>query len=229
MILALETATATGSVALYDDKLVGEYTLGIRRTHSERLLPAVVRILEDAQLTVGDLSALTVSLGPGSFTGLRIGIMTAKTLAWSLDLPLLGIPTLDAMAWSMRYCRGLLCPALDCRRGEAYSALYIADGSSEPQRQTEYLALPLEELKARAEAFSLVKYWYGDLDLTGQGGIVVTGGHSLPRAGSVAELAQRRLASGDSDDPASLVPLYVRKSAARPRRALNASLSSDNR
>src|SRR5690554_5899592 len=103
MILALETATSLGSVALWDERLVGEYTLNIKRTHSERLMPAVVRILADAGLGPSDLTAVAVSSGPGSFTGLRIGMMTAKTLAWSLNLPLFGIPTLDALAWKMRY------------------------------------------------------------------------------------------------------------------------------
>ncbi|HQD40195.1 MAG TPA: tRNA (adenosine(37)-N6)-threonylcarbamoyltransferase complex dimerization subunit type 1 TsaB, partial [Bacillota bacterium] len=88
MILALETATSTGSVALYSQSLIGEYTLNIQRTHSERLMPAVVKILEDAQIKPKDLGAIAVSVGPGSFTGLRIGVITAKAMAWSLDVPL---------------------------------------------------------------------------------------------------------------------------------------------
>lgn len=228
MILALETATATGSVALFQETLVGEYTLSIQRTHSERLLPAVVRILEDANVSPQDLSALAVSLGPGSFTGLRIGIMTAKTLAWSLDIPLLGIPTLDAMAWGMRYSQGLLCPLIDCRRGEAYCAFYQADGSSEPKRQTEYLSLPLVELEKKAEAYPGEKYWFGDVVFDLQKGIGVSGGLALPKAGSVAELAKKRLAKGEADDPLGMVPLYVRPSAARPRRVSLVSHSPDH-
>ncbi len=202
---------------------MGEYTLNIQRTHSERLMPAVVKILEDAQVEPGDLTGLAVSLGPGSFTGLRIGTMTAKALAWSLKLPLFGIPTLDAMAWSLRYSQGLLCPFLDCRRGEVYSALYLADGGSEPKRQTDYLALPLTELFAQAQKYPGEKYWFGDRPLEGQEGIVVTGSPALPRASSVAELAHRRSLAGEADDSGSLVPLYVKRSSAKPRRGFGAN------
>ena len=219
MILALETATATGSVALYDKNLVGESTLSIQRTHSERLMPAVVAILRDAGVEPVQLTAIAVSLGPGSFTGLRIGVMTAKTLAWSLNVPLVGIPTLDAMAWNLRYGRGLLCPVLNCRRGDVYGALYLADGASEPQRQTDYLALPLTQLQSEAESFPGPQYWLGDLTPESGAGIVVTGELALPKAAAVAQLAQRRLSQGKTEDPASVVPLYVRGSAAKPRRA----------
>ena len=218
MILALETATSTGSVALYSQSLIGEYTLNIQRTHSERLMPAVVKILEDAQIKPKDLGAIAVSVGPGSFTGLRIGVMTAKAMAWSLDVPLVGVPTLDAMAWNLRYTQGLLCPALSCRRGEFYSAFYTADGTGEIQRQTDYLALPLASLEEKARAFSGPKYWFGDAPLEVESGIVVTGGLALPKAGAVAQLAQRKLERGETEDPRALVPLNVRKSAAKPRR-----------
>lgn len=219
MILALETATKTGSVALWEGGLIGEYTLNIQRTHSERLMPAVVRILEDAAVKPQDLTALAVSLGPGSFTGLRIGIMTAKTLAWSLQIPLYGIPTLDALAWQLRYSQGLLVPLLDCRRERVYNALYLAKGQEEPVRQTPYRVLPVAELLTELEGYSETKYFFGDKEIVEAPGVIVAGRENAPSAAAIAALAQMRMDAGiEPADPHKLVPLYVQKSAAEARR-----------
>ena len=122
IVLGIETSTMTGSVALMDEeRLIAEYTLNLprrskekrigvgvypaesgallrRETHTSRLMPAIDKVLKDASLTIQDLDGIAVSLGPGSFTGLRIGIATAKGLAQGLNIPVVGIPTLDGLA-----------------------------------------------------------------------------------------------------------------------------------
>jgi len=136
-------------VALVDgERLVTEYVLDISVTHSERLLAAVDRVLADARWTPRDLEGLAVSIGPGSFTGLRIGVSTVKGLGWALGLPIAAVPTLDAMAATVPWAALPVCPVLDARRGEVYASLYRRDGAG-LRREWEYLALPPAELAGR--------------------------------------------------------------------------------
>ena len=105
-ILGIETATMTGGVALLDEKrLISEYTLNVRTTHTARLMPALDQILKDSSVDKSEIDGVAISMGPGSFTGLRIGLATAKGLALGLDIPLLGVPTLDALARNIPFAR----------------------------------------------------------------------------------------------------------------------------
>ncbi|PYM04330.1 MAG: tRNA (adenosine(37)-N6)-threonylcarbamoyltransferase complex dimerization subunit type 1 TsaB, partial [Candidatus Rokuibacteriota bacterium] len=139
-VLGLETATLAGGAALIDgDRIVGEYTLNIRVTHSERVMAAVDRLLTDAGWRPSDLEGLAVSIGPGSFTGLRIGVSTAKGLALALGLAVVPVPTLDALAAGLPFAALPVCPILDARKGEVYASLYRWDGGA-MRREWEYLA-----------------------------------------------------------------------------------------
>jgi tRNA threonylcarbamoyladenosine biosynthesis protein TsaB len=129
-LLAVESATLSGGVALLeDDRLLGEITLNIAITHSERLMFAVDRLLADCGLAPADLDGLAVSVGPGSFTGLRVGLATVKALAMALDLPVAPVPTLDALAARLPFADAPVCPILDARKGEVYFSLYRWSGS----------------------------------------------------------------------------------------------------
>src|SRR5437870_4501589 len=148
-VLAVETSTLAGGVALLDgDVLLGQYMLDVRVTHSERHMGAVDRLLGDARWTVRDLTGLAVAVGPGSFTGLRVGLSTVKGLAVALGIPVAAVPTLDAMAASLPFAALPVCPVLDARKGEVYASLYRWDGVA-MRREWEYLALALEALAAR--------------------------------------------------------------------------------
>src|SRR5690242_19383342 len=128
-VLALETSTLAGGVALMDgERLVAEYVLDVGVTHSERLLAVIDRVLADARWAPRDLEGLAVSIGPGSFTGLRVGVSTVKGLAWALGLPIAAVPTLDAMAAAVPSSAWPVCPILTARRGEVYASLYRHDG-----------------------------------------------------------------------------------------------------
>ena len=114
IILGIETATMTGGVALLDEKrLISEYTLNVRTTHTARLMPALDQILKDSSVDKSEIDGVAISMGPGSFTGLRIGLATAKGLALGLDIPLLGVPTLDALARNIPFAKYQICPVLD--------------------------------------------------------------------------------------------------------------------
>src|SRR6267378_930979 len=147
--LAVETSTLAGGAALLDgDLVIGEYVLDIRITHSERLMATIDRLLSDAAWSVRDLEGLAVSVGPGSFTGLRIGLSTVKGLALALALPIAAVPTLDAMAATLPFAALPVVPVLDARKREVYASLYRWDGGA-MRRVWDYLALAPADLAQR--------------------------------------------------------------------------------
>jgi tRNA threonylcarbamoyladenosine biosynthesis protein TsaB len=223
-ILALETSTPAGGVALLDgDHLIAEYTLCVRTTHSERLMATVDRLLSDCGWRIGEVEGLAVSIGPGSFTGLRIGVSTAKGLALALGIPLIGIPTLDALAAAVPYAADPVCPILDAKKGEVYASLFHWE-AGEMVRDWGYLALTPEDLCSRLSGSVI---FVGD-GVAAFGGILSRAlgplaqfappARRLPSAACVAQLGHRRLLSGESVEPAKLTPLYVRPSEAELRR-----------
>ncbi|RKY01883.1 tRNA (adenosine(37)-N6)-threonylcarbamoyltransferase complex dimerization subunit type 1 TsaB, partial [Candidatus Poribacteria bacterium] len=124
-VLGIDTSTTTGSIGLIDgDKVVAEHVLDVMETHSSRLMPAIDQMLKKAGLSIWDVDLIAVSKGPGSFTGLRVGVATAKGLAYALRKPIVGVPSLDVLAFGVKFFDGLICPLLDARRGEVYGAIY---------------------------------------------------------------------------------------------------------
>ncbi len=219
-LLAVETSTLAGGVALLEgDRVRGEYVLDVTATHSERLLPAIDRLMADAGWAPADLQGLAVAIGPGSFTGLRIGLSAVKGLALALGIPVAAVPTLDAMAAGLPFAALPVCPVLDARKGEVYACRYRWEGDG-MRREWEYLALPPEALAARLD---------GPTVLIGDGAAAVRSPHArpapphrrLPSPAAVGVLGLARLRAGQHVDPAALVPLYLRPSEAElKRRAL---------
>jgi tRNA threonylcarbamoyladenosine biosynthesis protein TsaB len=221
-LLALETATLAGGAALLDDgRLVGESRLNIALTHSERLMAVVDRLLRDCGWDTSSLGALAVSVGPGSFTGLRVGAATAKGLALALEIPVAPVPTLDALAATLPFADAPVCPLLDARRGEVYCSLYRWTGSA-MARQWEYLALPPEAAAARLAPPVIV---LGDgvaacrpyLSRLGAGLREADPVHSLPSPAVVGALGYAILAAGGGIPAERLAPLYLRPSEAELR------------
>jgi tRNA threonylcarbamoyladenosine biosynthesis protein TsaB len=223
-LLAVETSTLTGAVALVaGESVVAECRLNVAITHSERLLGTVDHVLKSGGLALADVDALAVAVGPGSFTGLRIGVSTVKSLAFATGKPLVAVPTLDALAWTLPYAAHPVCPILDARKDEVYAALYRTDGGR-LERLTEYQALAPESLGER-----LARECPGPVIFVGDGVAPwtavlrgVLGGDArpappglrLPSAVTVADLARAALERGETADPATLVPIYVRRSEA---------------
>jgi tRNA threonylcarbamoyladenosine biosynthesis protein TsaB len=216
-VLAVETWTLSGGAALLDGaRVVGEYTLDVRVTHSERLMAAIDQLLSDAGWTARDLEGLAVTVGPGSFTGLRVGLSTVKGLALALAIPVAAVPTLDAMAAMLPYAALPVCPVLDARKREVYASLYRWDGRG-MRRQWEYLALAPDDLARRLDEPVIV---------LGDGAEVISSPFARrvdpPRRGPapavVGALGRARLALGDTVAVADLVTIYLRPSEAELKR-----------
>ncbi|MFZ4453420.1 tRNA (adenosine(37)-N6)-threonylcarbamoyltransferase complex dimerization subunit type 1 TsaB [Salibacterium aidingense] len=124
-ILAIDTSTHVMGIALSQgDKLLAEYTTNFKKNHSLRLMPAIHQIMEEVGVSPAELDAVAVAKGPGSYTGVRIGVTTAKTMAWSLGIPVYGISSLQLQARNGKHFPGWICPFSDARRGQIYTGLY---------------------------------------------------------------------------------------------------------
>jgi len=219
-LLGIETATTTGSLALMsDDKLISEYTLNVRTTHNTRLMPVLDQMLRDSSIDKSQLNGIAVSIGPGSFTGLRIGLATAKGLAMGLDIPLIGVPTLDALARNVTYSRYQICPILDARKKEIYVSIFSYE-NDEIIRKLPYMVMPPD---------NLVEYIMEKTVFIGDGlnvyrqiiddnlehfALFAPNTHNLPRAAMIAEMGLQKLKAGECMDLASAEPIYIRPSDA---------------
>ena len=162
LILAFESTAKAASCALVrDGKLGSQYTQCSGLTHSRTLLPMGEDMLKNAELKLADVDLLAVAHGPGSFTGVRIGVSMVKGLAWASDKPCVGVSTLEAMAWHGLAAGGLVCPVMDARRSQVYNALFrIVDGS--PRRLTEDRPIALEKLAEELRAYNERVFLVGD-------------------------------------------------------------------
>ncbi|NLW02897.1 MAG: tRNA (adenosine(37)-N6)-threonylcarbamoyltransferase complex dimerization subunit type 1 TsaB [Clostridiaceae bacterium] len=221
--LALETATMTASCAVAEDgRVIGELTTSHAKTHSQQLVPMIQSLLGLLGLKAEQIDLYAASIGPGSFTGLRIGIVTVKGMAYAQKKPVCGIPTLDALAYSVNDFNGVICPMMDARNNQVYTAVYRKkDGAFE--RVSDYHAIHISELAGiladfREEVLILgngaplhfaalrdaIKHtvWQADKALF------------LPRAACTALLAEKQARRGLLSSPFELEPLYLRKSQA---------------
>ena len=146
LILSFESSAKSASAALTrDGELIGEYTLCTALTHSRTLLPMADNLLKNTEISANDVDLFACAYGPGSFTGIRIGVATVKGLSWALNKPCVGVSTLEAMAWHGVSAGGIICPVMDARRSQVYNSLFqIRDGR--PERLCEDRAISMDEL-----------------------------------------------------------------------------------
>ena len=220
-ILGVDTSTPIGSVALIDDdNVVAEHTLDIVRAHSSRLMPAIDSVLKWGDITVNDLDGCAVGIGPGSFTGIRIGVATIKSICYAIDKPIVGVSTLEAIAYNLRWSNSIICPLLDARRSETYGAIF--EGNTNWERLSEDLCLPinafLDRIKEDTSPDCPINFvgdglvTYGDAVRENLGDRVhfADAIFNVPRGATIAYLGAQRLQQGDSDNYWTLVPNYVR-------------------
>lgn len=224
LILGIDTTTLVGSIGLIDDEkgVLGEYTLNIKRTHSERLMPAISCLLSDVGVAIDDLDLVSVSKGPGSFTGVRIGVTTAKSLAQALGKPLVGVVSLDVLAHNLVNVQGLICPILDARKQEVYTACYQAEGTGKLEKLMDYSALGIEALLAELNKSGQRVYFLGDgvkvysnklQEALGSRYCEIASSFLLPRGTIVAELGLLEWKKNPGNF-LSVQPFYLRKSEA---------------
>jgi tRNA threonylcarbamoyladenosine biosynthesis protein TsaB len=223
MLLAIDTATRTASLALYSSEgVLGETTWRSRENHTVELMPQVLRLLELAGATKNQLSAIAIALGPGSFTGLRVGMSVAKGLAFGSQIPLLGVPTLDAVAHAHVWQPLPIWAVLAAGRGR-YSVARYSARRGEAKRVGEYALVDsagLVDLASHvAEGNKAIHAFFcGDVDTglaklieekLGSGVVFASPASNSRRASFLAELAWSRHQRGESDDTASLAPMYM--------------------
>ena len=227
LTLAFETSAKAASVALTENgKLLGESYQNTGLTHSQTLMVMAEDLLKQCGKTVSDITAVAVAEGPGSFTGVRIGVAAAKGLSWGGQLPCYGVSTLEAMAESLGVWEGHICACMDARRNQVYNALFLVD-KGVITRVSEDRAIALTDLKEDLEHID------GPIFLVGDGSslthkmlsneidsLILPPEHRMhQRAVGVALLAEKKQAAGDSGDGNALTPNYLRLSQAERERA----------
>ena len=225
MILAFETSAKAASVALYDGKLLGEHYQNTGLTHSQTLMVMAEDLLKQCGKTMADVTAVAVAEGPGSFTGVRIGVAAAKGLSWGGQLPCYGVSTLEAMAESLGIYEGYVCPCMDARRSQVYNALFYVNRSV-MERTAEDRAIALADLKQELEAIDGPVYLVGDgaelayQHLSGDiHELILPPEHRRhQRASGVAIVAARKIAAGETGDANAMTPNYLRLSQAERER-----------
>lgn len=221
LLLALENSGRCGSVALVGPgACLCEYSLNSAQTHSQRLLLAIDRLLQESETKWQDIDGLAISIGPGSFTGLRIGLSTAKGIAMAANIPMIGVPSPDGLAGQFTFQPLPVCAIIDARKKEVYAAFYQCRTGTAPLRTSDFLALPPAELAALITTPTILvgdgATLYQDLfrDTLGELALMPPATLHFPRAASIGLLAQNLFSKGEFVDPATVAPLYVRKSDA---------------
>ena len=228
-VLAIESAALVASVALVDEKsTLVEYTLNTKLTHSQTLLPLIDEMFRQTGLAGADLDAIAVSAGPGSFTGLRIGAATAKALGTAWQKPLVAVPTLDALAQGLWGCRYLICPIMDARRDQVYTALYRFTEAGRPEGIREAQAVGIEDLTDSLMQEGLPVLFTGDGVPVFQDVIrekmqdlarFAPPHMSRQRAAAVGSLGLEMLQEGITVEAERFAPFYLRVSQAERERA----------
>lgn len=231
LILAVETSTNTASLGLLQtrgeekscsqqEKVLGELTLNLSGNHSATLMPAIDLLLKEANLDIRHVEGIALAIGPGSFTGLRIGASTVKGLAYALRIPVVGVSTLDALAQNLCYASTLICPVLDARKKEVYAAIYRGDGSGCLEKLSPDMVIAPAELKEHLKEKVIflgnaVKV-YGAIwqNLFGSQALFAPPEFSYPRAIHVGRLSLPKFQRGETLNLFSFTPLYLRRSEA---------------
>jgi tRNA threonylcarbamoyladenosine biosynthesis protein TsaB len=229
-VLALETSTLLGGIAISDDSagLIAEVRLNVKSTHSERLMTGIDHLLKQSAMTIQDIDVFAVAAGPGSFTGLRIGLSTVKGFSFATGKPLVSVPTLEAFAWNLPYCRHHVCTLLDARKKEVYAALFkwADDGFMRVIEETSIRVDRLIEtitsgLRTPSNDGKIVFIGEGALlyrdeidGMMGQKALFAPSGKMVPSPANVAHLGLKKALKGEYSDPARLTPFYIRRSEA---------------
>ncbi|MBI5212585.1 MAG: tRNA (adenosine(37)-N6)-threonylcarbamoyltransferase complex dimerization subunit type 1 TsaB [Nitrospirae bacterium] len=219
-LLAIETSTMLGGVAIMDgDALIAESRLNVKVTHSERLMAEIDKTLAQSGLQIDDIDVFAVAIGPGSFTGLRVGLSTVKGLVYATGKRLVSVPTLEAFAWKVPFSRYDVCPLLDARKKEVYAGIFrwADDGfvriMDEEAIKIDALMSSINEPTIFLGEGALI---YKDSIKSNLGDRAFFAGpqHMVPSPANVAYLGMKKATAGKFEDTITLAPMYLRKSEA---------------
>jgi len=222
-ILGIDTSTKFCNLGLIEDKdVLIEYTInGLKKKHSSILVPAIKDLLKTMGLKMEEINGIAISIGPGSFTGLRIGLCVAKGLCYARSLPLLGITTLDAMAFPLKEIPYLICPVLESKKDEIYDVVFR--GGDSLHRVMDYKCEDIQSLLVRLSPLKEKIIFLGDgikkyrdiiKEKIGKDALFIDSQLNLPVATSIAFLGLNKLKKGEKDDISTITPFYLRKSQA---------------
>jgi tRNA threonylcarbamoyladenosine biosynthesis protein TsaB len=219
-VLGVDTSTMTAGIGIVaEDEILFEVKFSVKITYSEILLSCIDQALKNIGLKIEDIDGFATSIGPGSFTGLRIGLSTLKGLCFATGKPLASVPSLDALAYLSLYCQYPVVTMLDAKKNQVYAAIYETK-NGELKRQTDYLVVDVEDLAKRISQKSLFVgpgaklYQKKVIELLKDKAYFCLTEQSLPSGATVAFLGSKKLILGQAEDIANLEPLYLRKSEA---------------
>ncbi len=218
-ILAFDSTAKAASVAVCEDeRLLGLYSIDNGLTQSELLLPMAENLLESLKLSFSDIELLAASVGPGSFTGVRIGVSLVKGIAFGRSIPCVSVSTLEALAENISTLQGIIVPVMDARRGQLYTAIFSSDGKS-AERVTEDCAISTAELAERLKEYDAEKiYLSGDgyeASKSALDGLGIKTENTPPlliteNAYSCARVALRKYRRGEYTSDLEYAPTYLR-------------------
>lgn len=233
-VLSIDTATEAASCAILEDsKLLGEINFNFGKQHSVILMPMIDKLLSSLNMDIDSIDGFVSSKGPGSFTGLRIGMSTIKGLSFGANKPFISVSTLDALAYNLAYSKGLICPILDALRNNVYTALYTFEGEK-LNRISDYMVISIDELISKIKDEESI-YFIGDgttkfkeLLKNNLSNAYFAPAHlNFARASSLGELGLNLLKSGIKEDLNTTTPIYLRKSQAEREYDKKMGLNND--
>lgn len=236
IVLSMDSSSLVTTVALLrDEHILGEFTINFKREHSVILMEKVEELLKDCEVDINDVDGFVVSKGPGSFTGLRIGMATVKGLSMGSNKPYVSISSLDALAYSLLNFDGLICPIMDALRDSVFTCIYKnVDGKL--TKVIDYSALSLEELADKLNSMGEKVIFTGDgvykhknyLSTNIPNAIFAPNHLSIIKASSLGELGMIELKNGNFDDKNS-APLYLKKPQAVRELEQRLAMKNENR
>jgi tRNA threonylcarbamoyladenosine biosynthesis protein TsaB len=225
-LLAIDTSNLTLGVSVCtENKVLGEFTTNIRKNHSVRLMPMVAHVLEELGMEPSELSAIAVAKGPGSYTGVRIGVASAKSMAWALNLPLIGVSSLEVLAWNGAFFPGLIFPLFDARRGQVYCGIYRGENNGIKRVESDRIILLQDALEYLKTMNQPVLFLGEDLAIhketivntMGLQAVFAPASYSLPRSAHLAMAAFQLLKEGKIEERERFTPSYLQLAEAEAK------------
>lgn len=218
LLLTIDSSTSAGSVAIVDEKkIIAKSILNLEQTQSQRLMPQIISLLDSCNYEIDQIDAVGVGVGPGSFTGIRIGLATASTLAQSLSVPIVGVSTLEAIAYNLNYSCGYVCAVIPSNRRYVFAALFSGDGHNLKREfedtliSIDNLIDELKEIKESIYFLGDIKEYESDLKAKLNNVKLVDDDFSFPNPTIIAKLAEKKITEGKNKSVHEIKPNYLKR------------------